>query len=84
MIDMKVLDEAAERLTKLLPPGARELQEEMQRNVKSLMLSSFEKMDLVTREEFEVQAGVLQRTRAKLTELEKRVEALENSDKSPT
>ncbi|MCI3207604.1 MULTISPECIES: accessory factor UbiK family protein [Pandoraea] len=50
---------------------------DIERNVKSLLNQGFTKLDLVTREEFDVQAQVLARTREKLEALEKRVAELE-------
>jgi BMFP domain-containing protein YqiC len=50
---------------------------DMERNVKAMMSQGLSKLDLVTREEFDVQAQVLARTRARLEELERRVAALE-------
>ena len=61
----------------LLPPGAAELKEDLQKNVRATLQTMFARMDLVTREEFEVQAAVLQRAREQLDALEKRVTALE-------
>jgi hypothetical protein len=50
---------------------------DVERNVKAMMKGAFERMDLVSREEFDVQAKVLARTREKLAELERRVAELE-------
>ena len=51
---------------------------DMEKNVLSLMTQGFQKLDLVTREEFDLQTQVLAKTRAKLEELEAKVNALEN------
>ena len=51
---------------------------DMEKNVRSLMTQSFQKLDLVTREEFDLQTQVLAKTRAKLEELEAKVSALES------
>ena len=51
---------------------------DIQKNVRSMMTQGFSKLDLVTREEFDVQSQVLARTRARLEELEARVQALES------
>ncbi len=51
---------------------------DMEKNVRSLMTQGFQKLDLVTREEFDLQTQVLAKTRAKLEELEAKVNALEN------
>jgi BMFP domain-containing protein YqiC len=50
---------------------------DIERNVKAMMTQGFSKLDLVTREEFDIQAQVLAKTRAKLEELEARVAVLE-------
>jgi BMFP domain-containing protein YqiC len=55
---------------------------DIERNVKAMMTQGFSKLDLVTREEFDVQSQVLARTRARLEELETRVAALEAQLKS--
>lgn len=52
---------------------------DVEKNVRSLMTQGFQKLDLVTREEFDLQAQVLARTRAKLEELEIKVLALEKN-----
>jgi BMFP domain-containing protein YqiC len=51
---------------------------DMEKNVRSLMTQGFQKLDLVTREEFDLQTQVLAKTRAKLEELEAKVNALES------
>ncbi|WP_108648857.1 accessory factor UbiK family protein [Polynucleobacter rarus] len=50
---------------------------DIEKNVKGLMQQGFQKMDLVTREEFDIQVQVLAKTRAKLEELEAKIAALE-------
>ncbi len=76
MIDLAQLDELARRLSSLVPPGLREGREELQQNFKSVLQAGLGKLDLVTREEFEVQRAVLARTRAKLEALERSVAEL--------
>ena len=71
------IDDLARRLSATLPPGINVLKEDVQNNMRSVLHAAFSKMDLVTREEFEVQAQVLARTRAKLEELEKKIAELE-------
>jgi BMFP domain-containing protein YqiC len=51
---------------------------DLEKNVRGLMTQGFQKLDLVTREEFDIQTQVLARTRAKLEELEAKITALEN------
>jgi len=70
------LDELTKRISSLFPGDVTTLQDDLQNNVRSLLQSTLTKMNLVTREEFDVQSAVLQRTREKLEELEKQVEQL--------
>ncbi|MDQ1121399.1 MULTISPECIES: ubiquinone biosynthesis accessory factor UbiK [Pseudoxanthomonas] len=77
MIDLNPLDDLARRLSELVPPGLRESREDLQRTFKSALQSGLAKLDLVTREEFEVQRAVLLRTREKLDALERELAALE-------
>ncbi len=79
MIDAKTIEEFTRRISDALPQGAQVLQQDIEKNVRAVVSSGFEKLDLVSREEFEVQAAVLMRTREKLEALEKQVAALEAS-----
>lgn len=71
------LDELARQLADSVPKNLRALGEDLERNFKSLLQTGFERMDLVTREEFDLQTAVLARTREKLEKLEARVAELE-------
>jgi hypothetical protein len=82
MIDLQHIDELARRLSNLVPPGMRghgfdDLRDELQENFKSVLQAGLSKLDLVTREEFEVQRAVLLRTREKLDALQRTVAELE-------
>ncbi|MCP5451915.1 accessory factor UbiK family protein [Candidatus Competibacter phosphatis] len=77
MIDPKTFDDLAKRFTEALPPSFRQFQTEMEKNFHAALQAAFAKLDLVTREEFDVQQAVLARTRAKLETLEKQVAELE-------
>ena len=77
MIDLSNIDELARRLSGLVPPGLRESREEMQENFRAVLQSGLGKLDLVTREEFDVQRAVLLRTREKLEQLQGQVLDLE-------
>ena len=77
MIDLSHIDELARRLGSLVPPSVREGREELQQNFKSVLQAGLGKLDLVTREEFEVQRAVLLRTREKLEALETLLATLE-------
>lgn len=76
MIDPKNIEEIGAKLSALL---ANSPVKDIEKNAKAVMSGMFAKLDLVTREEFDVQAQVLARTRAKLKDLEARVTALENA-----
>ncbi|MCC8536826.1 accessory factor UbiK family protein [Xanthomonas axonopodis pv. poinsettiicola] len=77
MIDFNQLDDLARRLSDLVPPGLRQSREELQSTFKGALQAGLGKLDLVTREEFDVQRAVLLRTREKLEALEQAVAALE-------
>lgn len=81
MLDPKLFDDLSRRVAGNLPPGLQSLQGDLQRNLRSAIESALAKMNLVTREEFEVQQAVLLRTREKLKALEARVAALEAAAK---
>ena len=83
MIDLSQLDELARRLSNLVPPGLREGREELQQNFKSVLQAGLGKLDLVTREEFDVQRAVLLRTREKLDALEQRLAELADAPQPP-
>ena len=78
MLDPKFFDDLARRLSDALPAGAREIQQDVEKNLRAVLQASLSKLDLVTREEFDVQARVLARTREKLDQLEKTITALES------
>ena len=77
MIDPKLIDELSEHLTASLPTGFRTLQADLVKNFRASLEAGLAKLDLVTREEFDVQSAVLARTREKLGRLEQQVKALE-------
>ena len=71
------LDELVQKLGEALPEGLRSIRQDLEDNFRSVLQSGLDKLDLVTREEFEVQEAVLARTRQKLEALEKRLEEYE-------
>jgi BMFP domain-containing protein YqiC len=71
------IDEIARRLLESVPPAFRSMQQDLESNFRSVLRSSLGKLDVVTREEFDTQMKVLERTRAKLEALEQKVAALE-------
>jgi BMFP domain-containing protein YqiC len=84
MLNPKQLEEMAKSIADALPAGLGQLPEQLQQNIKASLSSAFSKMDLVTREEFEVQKGVLLKTREKLEAMEARVAKLEALHTPPT
>jgi BMFP domain-containing protein YqiC len=76
MLDPKILEEFGAKMSALL---ANSPVKDIEKNAKAVMSGVLAKLDLVTREEFDVQAEVLARTRAKLKDLEARVDALEKA-----
>jgi ubiquinone biosynthesis accessory factor UbiK len=76
MLDPKTLEDIGNKMSTLL---ANSPAKDIEKNAKAVMSGLFSKLDLVTREEFDIQAQVLARTRQKLKELEARVEALEKA-----
>lgn len=73
-MNQKLFDEINEKMKSVLAQGPAA---DIEKNMRALLTGLFSRLDLVTREEFDVQREVLVRTRAKLAELEARVAALE-------
>lgn len=65
-------------LAEELPQGLRSVRDDLEKNFRSVLQSGLSKLDLVTREDFEIQEAVLQRTREKLELLEERLEIMES------
>ncbi|MEM1411079.1 MAG: accessory factor UbiK family protein [Pseudomonadota bacterium] len=77
MIDLARIDELAARLTQALPPGARTMGEEAQAQFRAALQKGLAAMDVVTREDYELQKAALARAEEKLKALEGRLAALE-------
>lgn len=84
MIDPKKLEQLARQVQKSLPKSIRDLGHDMEKTIHQILQNQFSRMDLVSREEFDVQTQVLLRTREKLTQLEYRINALETIFKDNT
>ncbi len=69
------LNELIEQLAAAIPPGLKQIPEDVRKNLRLILEGAFERMNLVTREEFDAQVKVLARTRAKLDALEKKLNA---------
>jgi len=72
------IDDLAKKLASAVPQGLADLKADLEQNFRAVLQSGLAKLDLVTRREFEVQAGVLQRTREKLEALEARLAELQS------
>ncbi len=81
MIDPRKIDEFAQRIQQALPPGIAAAGDDMRRNLKAAIETALSQMNLVGREEFDIQCAVLARTREKLEGLEERVKSLEEADR---
>ena len=79
MFDPKAIDDIASRLAGAIPPSLNNLKEDLEKTFQAILQGALSKLDLVTREEFEVQKMVLAKTRSKLEDLEKRVAEMEES-----
>lgn len=77
MFDPKAIEDIAKRLTDSMPAGLSNLKEEMEKTFHGILQSVLGTLDLVTREEFEVQKAVLAKTRSKLEDMEKRIAEIE-------
>ncbi len=77
MIDLKAIDDLARRLGDLVPPGLEDARADLEKNFRAALQAGLAKVDLVTREEFEVQKAVLRRTREKLDAVERQLDALD-------
>jgi BMFP domain-containing protein YqiC len=79
MISASSIDELAQRLASIVPPGLKEAREDLGANFRSILQAGLGRLDLVTREEFDVQRCVLLRTREKIEALEQQLAALESA-----
>ena len=79
MVNRDALDELSRKITALLPDNVQQMQEDLESNIHALLQGALSRMNLVTREEFDVQAALLQRTREKLEKLEKLLDELEKT-----
>jgi ubiquinone biosynthesis accessory factor UbiK len=73
------IDELARRLLERVPPALRSMQQDLESNFRAVLREGLSKLDLVTRDEFDAQTRVLERTRARLEELDARLASLEGA-----
>lgn len=77
MLDPKKLEQVARQIQNVLPQGIKDFGDDIDKKIRTVLQSQLNKLDLVNREEFDVQTQVLLRTREKLTRLEQRLNELE-------
>lgn len=76
MIDNRTLDELTNKLSELMPDSIKMLHSDAQKNIRAILESTLSNMQLVSREEFDVQTALLARTREKLQQLEQQINQL--------
>jgi BMFP domain-containing protein YqiC len=79
VMDSFRIDEMARRLLERVPPALRSVQADLESNFRAVLRERLSKLDLVSRDEFEAQTRVLERTRARLEALEARLTEMENA-----
>ena len=84
MIDPKKIEQIARQVHESMPKGLRDLGEDVEKKIRQVLQSQLTRLDLVRREEFDVQTQVLLRTREKLALLEQRISDLESRAAAPT
>jgi len=77
MLDLRQIDELTRKLGDSLPPGVNQAREELERRFRTVLTGAFERMNLVSREEFEARCKMLDETRAKLKALQEQLEQLQ-------
>ena len=82
MIDPKKIEQISRQVHESMPKGLRDLGEDVEKKIRQVLQSQLTRLDLVSREEFDVQTQVLLRTREKLALLEQRLNDLENRSPS--
>ncbi|MFT5426462.1 MAG: BMFP domain-containing protein YqiC [Gammaproteobacteria bacterium] len=75
------LEEIVKQVLDKLPSDVGKIQEDIEKNLKSALQATFSRLDLVSREEFDIQSELLSRTRALVEELEKKIDTLEQTSK---
>ncbi|SFO31706.1 hypothetical protein SAMN05428971_3595 [Candidatus Pantoea varia] len=82
MIDTKKIEQLARQVHEAMPKGVREFGDDIEKKIRQVLQAQLTRMDLVNREEFDVQTQVLLRTREKLAALEQRLAQLESQGSS--
>lgn len=84
MIDPKKIEQLARQVHESMPKGIREFGDDVEKKIRQTLQSQLTRLDLVNREEFDVQTQVLLRTREKLAALEQRIAELESRGTTAT
>jgi BMFP domain-containing protein YqiC len=79
MLDNQSINRLSDRINALLPPQLQQVKSDFDARLKTLLQQQLSEFEFVSREEFDIQARVLQRTRAKLEALEAKINALEKT-----
>ena len=82
MLDNQSINRLSERINQLLPPQLQQVKSDFDARLKTLLQQQLSELEFVSREEFDIQTRVLQRTRAKLEALEAKINELEKTDAS--
>lgn len=83
MTPQTTIEDLARKLSAIIPPSFKGLRKELEDGFRAVLTANLERLDLVSRERFDVQADLLSRTQAKLSALEKRIESLEARKRAP-
>lgn len=78
-MNKQFFDDLASKITRTLPPMPSTISAELEQSIRAILHSTFDKLELVTREDFEIQSAVLQKTRIKLEQLEQKLLELEQN-----
>ncbi len=76
MIDLRTIDELTRKLGESLPPGLTQKKQELESQFRHVLTGAFERMNLVSREEFDAKCAVLEETRDRLAALESRLQEI--------
>ena len=79
MLDNQTINLLSDKINQLLPPGLQQVKTDFDTKLKTLLQQQLSEFEFVSREEFDIQSRVLQRTRAKLETLEQKLEQLEKT-----
>lgn len=77
MIDLRTIDELTRKLADSLPPGLAQKKVDLEAQFRTVLTGAFERMNLVGRDEFDAQCAHLESARARIAELERRLDELQ-------